>query len=141
MTTGPLPGWSDDALVEYFRKWAVKQSRCGFNVDEHNRIDQEKLVPSRDMLAARGEVALSKLLRLTADDNAHVRLEAAIFAFEADPRLCRKVLTSLLSQSGPVRLTALVWLIHRDPEFAAEFENMARLEDEGFLLEIARRYP
>lgn len=140
MTTEALSDWTDEALVAYFRKWAISQSQCGFNATKHNRIDRERLVPSRNVLAARGKQSLSKLLRLTEDGNPHVRLEAAIFGFAADQDRCRKVLKSLLSETGGVGVVALVWLAHKDPEFAAEFERNAELEYENYKQEQARRF-
>ena len=140
MTIEALAGWTDEALVEYFRKWAIRQSQCGFNAIAHNRIDQERLVPSCNVLAARGKESLSKLLRLTEDGNAHVQLTAAIFAFEADPNQCRKVLKSLLPQPGWVGIAALVWLADKDAEFAAEFERKAQLEYDNYKKEQAGRF-
>jgi hypothetical protein len=151
MTTEALSDWTDEALVAYFRKWAISQSQCGFNATKHNRIDRERLVPSRNVLAARGKQSLSKLLWLTEDDNPHVRLEAAIFGFAADQDRCRKVLRffadqaakvlkSPLSETGGVGVVALVWLAHKDPEFAAEFERNAELEYENYKQEQARRF-
>jgi hypothetical protein len=140
MSIETFAGWTDEALIEYFRDWAIKQSQCGFNAAKHNRIDQENLVPSCNVLASRGTPSLRKLLELTADSNAHVRLVAAIFGFEADPDQCSKVLKSLLGEPGWVGIAALAWLVDKDPEFAAEFERNAQLEYENYKQEQARRF-
>jgi hypothetical protein len=112
--------WVDDRLVEDFRKWAIEQSKCGFEPECANRIDNEELTPCRDILAARGLSALRKLLPLLKDDDPNVRLNAAGFAFDADPAACRSVLEALIKQRGITALFAWAVWSHHDPQTAPD---------------------
>ncbi len=139
MTIKPLEEYTDEALVRYFQEWTVKQSKVGLNYVAYNRIDRDNLIPSRDILARRGPASLAKLLSLTDDADANVRLHAAIFAFDADPDRCRQMLENLVPEPDLVGLRAMAWLGYKDSPYAAEVERRAHLPDEPFKDEMARK--
>ena len=130
---------SDWQIVEYFRDAAIRRAQCGFNVIKANKIFDLEMTPAYEALAARGSASLRKLLSLTDDPSPNVREDAALFAFDADPSLCREVLRQLIGEPGWVGIAAVAGLAHKDPEFAAEFERNARLEYEKYTQEQARR--
>ena len=112
--------WPEDRLVQDFRKWAIEQSKFRFEPDRANRIDHEELIPCGDILAARGLRALHKLLALLKDDNPNVRLNAAAFAFDADPAACRSTLEVLITEGGVLALLAWAVWSHHDPQTAPD---------------------
>ena len=112
--------WSDDQLVEHIGKWAIEQSKCGFDPVCANRINDDELVPCRDILASRGEASLLKLLPLLEDDNPYVRLNAASFTFAVAPAKCRKSLARLIREGGIPSLFAWAIWSHHDPETAPD---------------------
>jgi hypothetical protein len=132
--------WTDEELVEYFRESAIDRSRCGFNAVAGNRVLDQQLVPCYQTLAERGALALRKLLMLTKDDDANVRLEAATFAYDTDPATCRRTLEELMRKLRPVGLRAVVTLLQKNAEFSAEFERLAELGRDEMHTELARRY-
>ncbi len=69
-----------------------------------------------------------------------LRLQAAIFAFDADPVRCRRVLEKLMPEPGLVGLWAMAWLGYKDSPYAAEVERQAYLPDEPFEDEMARKF-
>jgi hypothetical protein len=133
--------FSDLQIVEYFRNAVIRRAQCGFNVNKANKIFDLELSPAYEALAARGSTSLQTLLSLTDDPNPNVRENAAMFAFDSDPSLCREVLKRLIGEPGWVGTAAVAGLAHKDPEFAAEFARLARLGHERFVEEMARRYP
>ena len=132
--------WTEEELVDYFKESAIDRSKCGFNAAAGNRILDQQLVPCYQALAVRGAPAMRKLLALTNDNNAHVRLEAAVFSYDSDPAICRRTLQELMRRLRPVGLRAVIALLQKDPEFSAEFELLAELGREEMHRELARRY-
>jgi hypothetical protein len=141
MTKEDFSDWTDAQVVQYFRDAALKRAKCGFIFARGNRIFDNKLVPAYEALATRGEASLRELLSLTDDPSPDVREDAAIFAFDLDPSHCREVLEKLIGEQGRVGIAAVVVLLDKSPEFAAEFRCMGALGPGRFLQEMDRRYP
>jgi hypothetical protein len=133
--------YTDLQIIEYFHDASIRRAQCGFNVTPANRICEREMGPAYGALAARGEASLREFLSLTDDPNPNVRKDAAIFAFDVDPDRCRRVLEKLIGEPGWVGAAAMLWLLHKSPEFAAEFSRIAKLRHERFLRERDRRYP
>ncbi len=140
MTSTDLAALNDDALLEYFRKAAIEKETLLYNTRENNRIDSEELVPCWNELAARGPESASKILRLTRDKSPEVRLNAAIFGFDLDPSLCRSVLIQLLRTPDFLAATALIMLLHKDPEVSAEFSRLAAMGVKDVFEPLVRRF-
>jgi len=126
---------SDSEIVQYFRDAALERAKCGFNWRAGNRVLENKLAPAYEALAARGPAPVHKLLQLTKDENARVRLEAAVFAYDIASAVSRTTL-----QERPVGIQALIMLLHKDGEFSAEFDRLAKLGREQLHEELARRF-
>jgi hypothetical protein len=108
--------WTDECIVSHLHKWAVRQSECGFNAAKANRIADQELFPLQKILESRGPGSLLKLLPLTRDKNANVRLIAAGFAFQAAPSECRRVLEDLIAGRGMVAILAWATLAQMYPD-------------------------
>ena len=53
-----------------------------------------------------------------------------MYAYDAEPASCRATLQSLMRKLHPVGVQALIILLHKDPEFSADFERLAKLGHE-----------
>lgn len=82
MTGNLLDRLSDEQIVDQLRGWAKKWQRAGFNPDKANRIDNLELVPRLEVLSARGDASVRKLLALLDDENPEVQLLGATFAYQ-----------------------------------------------------------
>jgi Domain of unknown function (DUF2019) len=102
--------WDDSELIEYIRKWAVEQSKCGRDGDAASQIDERHIFPAAKILKSRGAGSITKLLPLLQDTNADVRLAAASIAYEVDRRECRKVLEELAKTLDMAGIMALMTL-------------------------------
>jgi hypothetical protein len=115
------PGWlwDDGRLVEYVRKWAIEQSKCGRDGYAAGRIDERHIFPAAKILRNRGAGSVSKLLPLLHDSNAEVRLAAASIAYEVDKPECRKVLEELAKTLDMAGIIALMTLSVKEGPDAA----------------------
>lgn len=136
MTNEDLANWSDEQVAEYLRDASIRRAKCGFNAVAANRILDDELIPACKILVARGPQGLQALLSLLDDQDANVRTDVAIFAYDSDSDRCREALKRARLEPGAVSMAALIGLLHKDPEFAAEFERQAK---EDYDAEVAQR--
>jgi hypothetical protein len=118
---------SDDELLARFRDASIRHRQSLWDPRTANRINDEELVPSYDALVSRGQASALKILQLAHDDNPDVRLSAAILGYDLDPLLCRSVLIEFFRTPGFSAMTALINLVHKDPEVGVEFSRLAAL--------------
>ena len=118
--------WTDSEIVQFFRDASIARAKCGFDATAANPIYDSKIIPAYQALAARGPGAMQLLLALTDDPNPNVRMDAATLGYDADPKCCRKTLLQVKDEPGIVAALALVGLLQKDSQFAAEFEREAR---------------
>ena len=135
MTQRDLRDTSDPEIIEQFRQAAIERGNTGFNWRLGNRILEQKMLPAYHELVVRGADALNGLLTLTADSNPYVRKSAALFGYNLDPSLCTAVLKKLFDEPGWVTVMALVGLLDKNSEFAAEYGQKAKLQRQRRLRE------
>ena len=139
MTEEGLANLSNTEVCEYLRDASVRRAKCGFNAIAGNRILDEELMPACRTLAARGPQGMKALLSLLDDQDPNVRTDVAIFAYDSDPDRCREALKRARQEPGAVSMAALIGLLHRDPEFAAEFERQAKEDYNAEMVQRRRR--
>ena len=115
MKRNDIANLNDPQLVEYFRDAALRRAKCGFNVTWANKIFDHEMVPAYEALAARGPVVTAGAAGADHDSSLNVREDAAIFAYDLDPSLCRSVLKQLMDEPGWVGIAALAGLCTRIP--------------------------